>query len=146
MKKLGLAFCTAVMLIATPAAAGPAEDAGVLVDRWSATYNTNNRNALVELYTPDALLFGTTARTAAKGSEEIRQYFVALDQGNRRNTIKDKTIYVLDDNAVLVAGFYDFDRAGEENQLRPSRFTMLIVKRGDRWLIQHHHSSPLGPP
>jgi len=25
---------------------------------------------------------------------------------------------------------------------RPSRFSMLLVRRDGRWLILHHHSSP----
>ena len=132
-------LCTAFRVMA-----GPAEDASALVDKWSATYNANNRNALAELYAPDALLFGTTAKTSAKGTDAIRQYFAALDQGNRRVTITDRTVFILSETAVVIAGFYNFDHAGEENQLKPSRFTMLLVKRGDHWFIQHHHSSPQG--
>jgi hypothetical protein len=28
----------------------------------------------------------------------------------------------------------------------PSRFTMLVTKRGNEWRIAHHHSSPLVLP
>ena len=138
------ALALAFIFIGNAAAAGPAEDATAVVEKWSATFSANNRKGIVELYAPDALLFGTSAKVPAKGPEEIYQYFVALDQGNRKNTITDKSVFVLDENAVVVAGTYNFDRVGEANQLRPSRFTMLVVKRGERWLIQHHHSSPQG--
>jgi hypothetical protein len=43
----------------------------------------------------------------------------------------------------VVAGFYEFTRMQEGKPVpAPSRFTMLIVKRGGEWNIAHHHSSP----
>ena len=129
-------------LSAVPALAGPGEEASAIVDKWSATYSANDRNELVKLYTPDALLFGTTEKNPVRGTEGIREYFVALDKGGRRNTILDKNVFVLDDNAVVVAGFYDFARKDQDYKPRPSRFTMLVVKRDGKWMIAHHHSSP----
>ncbi len=55
-------------------------------------------------------------------------------------------MFVLDDNAVVVAGFYDFSNAQQTPAVRPSRFTMLVTRRGGDWRIAHHHSSPLVPP
>lgn len=141
--KLALPFLM-LLFSSAPGIAGTEEDASAAVDKWSATFSANDRNGIVELYASDALLFGTNAKVPAKGREEIYQYFAALDQGNRRNTIIDRTVFVLNENSVVVAGYYNFDRAGEENQLRPARFTMLLVKRQGQWLIQHHHSSPQG--
>jgi hypothetical protein len=49
----------------------------------------------------------------------------------------------LDDNAVLVTGFYEFTRTQEGKPVPvPSRFTMLLVKRNGDWRIAHYHSSP----
>jgi ketosteroid isomerase-like protein len=41
------------------ASAGPAEDAGAVVDRWAAAFNANDAEAVAKLYALDALLFGT---------------------------------------------------------------------------------------
>lgn len=139
---LAPAFVLSGVLSTVPALAGPGEEASEVVDKWSATYSANDRNELVKLYAPDALLFGTTEKTAIRGTEGIREYFVALDKGGRRNTIQDKNVFILDDNAVVVAGFYDFARKDEDYKPRPSRYTMLIVKRDGKWMIAHHHSSP----
>src|SRR5215203_1254352 len=79
-------------LLASPALAGPAEEPSALVDQWSATYSANDRDALVKLYAPDALLLGTTDPVATRGAEAIREYFVALDKGGRRNAIKEKDV------------------------------------------------------
>lgn len=105
MKALAQALCVSFVLVATAAIAGPAEEAIAVVDQWSATYSANDRDALVKLYTPDALLLGTTDQVATRGTEEIRKYFVALEKGGRKNMIREKDVIVLSENAVVVAGF-----------------------------------------
>lgn len=142
MRVSGWVLCASLSTLATPVGAGPSEDASALVDQWSATYSANDRDALVKLYAPDALLFGTTEKMPVRGSEGVRQYFVALDKGGRKNSIEEKNVFVLSDDAVVVAGFYDFARQDQDYKPRPSRFTMLVVKRNGKWVIQHHHSSP----
>jgi uncharacterized protein (TIGR02246 family) len=142
MRILTKALCVALASVATPVFAGPAEEAGALVDQWSATYSANDRNALVRLYAPDALLLGTTDPVATRGTEAIREYFVALDKGGRSSTIQEKNVIVLGENAVVVAGFYDFARQEQNYEPRPSRFTFVVVRRDGKWMIAHHHSSP----
>ena len=54
---------SAMLVIMAPGMAfsGPVEEANAVIDRWSATYSANDRDALVKLYTPDAILLGTTS-------------------------------------------------------------------------------------
>jgi uncharacterized protein (TIGR02246 family) len=82
------------------------------------------------------------ANGSSGGTEGIREYFVVLEKGGRTNTILDKNVFVLGDDAVVVAGFYDFARRDQNYEPRPSRYTILIVKRDGKWMIEHHHSSP----
>jgi hypothetical protein len=50
--------------------------------------------------------------------------------GNK-NAIQERHTILIDDNAVLVTGFYEFTRMQEGKAVpAPSRFTMLITKRG----------------
>jgi hypothetical protein len=79
------------------------------------------------------LCFSEPRKTAIRGSDGIREYFVALDKGGRKNTIQEKNVFVLSDDAVVVAGFYDFARKDQNFEPRPSRYTMLIVKRNGKW-------------
>jgi hypothetical protein len=78
----------------------------------------------------------------SEGTEQIRTYFKDLAGSGRKNAIVERRTITLDENAVVSTGFYNFARASEGDVPRPSRFTMLIVKRDGRWMIQHHHSSP----
>jgi uncharacterized protein (TIGR02246 family) len=126
----------------TLAAAAPADEANAVVDAWVARYSANDRDGVVALYAPDAILLGTTSPVISEGTEQIRTYFDELPGSGRSNRITDRRTRVLSPDAVLSTGFYAFARAAEGNVPRPSRFSMLLVRRDGRWLILHHHSSP----
>jgi uncharacterized protein (TIGR02246 family) len=132
-----------LVLIPVAAVAGPAEDANAVVDRWSAAYSSNDPEVVVKNYWPDAILLGTVSPVMSEGTEAIRTYFSPLKGSGNKNAIGERRTIVLSDNAVVVAGFYEFTRMQEGKPVpAPSRFTMLIVKRGGEWNIAHHHSSP----
>lgn len=72
------------------------------------------------LYAPNAVLLGTVSPIISEGTEAIRTYFSRLKGSGNQNTIKDRRVFVLDDNAVVVAGFYDFSNAQQTPSVRPS--------------------------
>jgi uncharacterized protein (TIGR02246 family) len=125
------------------ASAAPAEDANAAVDRWSAAYSGNDPDTIAGNYWPDAILLGSVSPIISKGTQAIVTYFTPTKGTGNRNTIDERHIIVIDDTAVLVTGFYTFTRMVEGKPTPgPSRFTMLITRRGDEWRIAHHHSSP----
>jgi uncharacterized protein (TIGR02246 family) len=134
-----------LMMFPALAIAGPTEDANAAIDRWSAAYSANDVEALVKSYWPDATLLGTKSPVITTGADAIKKYFTDLKvQGSgNKNVIQERHTIPIDDNAVLVTGFYEFTRMQEGKPVPgPSRFTMLVTKRGDEWRIAHHHSSP----
>src|SRR5690242_11411315 len=108
MKLIKIVSLCLLLAASSGASAGPAEDANSLVDQWSATYSSNDRDALVKLYAPDAVLLGTVSPVMSEGTEAITKYF-GPPSGNT-NAIGERRTIVLDDNAVLVTGFYEFTR------------------------------------
>ena len=58
MTRLKIIFAALLMSWPLHALAGPAEDASAAIDRWAAAFSANDANALVKLYTSDALLHG----------------------------------------------------------------------------------------
>jgi uncharacterized protein (TIGR02246 family) len=142
MQYSGLALII-LLAMTTTATAGPAEEANAVIDQWSATYSANDRDTLVNLYATDAVLLGTTSPLISEGSEAIRKYFQDLPGSGRKNSMVERRTIVLNDDTVVGTGFYNFARAAENDTPRPSRFTMVVVKRDGRWMIMHHHSSPL---
>ena len=141
-------FTQAVLIMLTlmssaMAVAGPAEEANAVVDQWSAAYTSNEPEAVVKKYWPDAILLGTVSPVISEGSEAIEKYFSVLKGSGNKNAVQERRTIVIDDNAVLVTGFYEFTGMQEGKPVpRPSRFTMLITRRGGEWRIAHHHSSP----
>jgi len=78
-----------------------------------------------------------------RGTEAIVTYFTPTKGTGNKNAIDERHTIVVDDNAVVVTGFYTFTRIVDGKLVPgPSRFTMLVTKRGDEWRIAHHHSSP----
>jgi uncharacterized protein (TIGR02246 family) len=134
-------------MIPVSAFAGPSEDANAAVDRWSAAYNSNDPEELVKTYWPDALLFGTVSPVMSEGADAIRTYFGPLKGSGNKNAVGERRTIVLSDNAVVVAGFYEFTRIQDGKSVPfPARFTMLVTKRDGTWHIAHQHSSPLVLP
>ena len=141
----------AMFLLLSPALAlaGAADEANALVDRWAATFTANDAEAIVKLYTNDAVLLGTVSPVIADNVAGTRAYFSRLPGSGNKSLIGDRRTIVINDTAVLVTGFYDFTiMQGGKLIDSPARFSMLLVKRGSEWLIAHHHSSarpkPLG--
>jgi uncharacterized protein (TIGR02246 family) len=138
------------MLVLTPVlvtAARPADDAGSVVDRWVTAFNSNDVDALVSLYAPDAILLGSTDLTLKEGSEAIRGYFARLAKSGDKVVIGDRKIIVLDDNVSYATGFYEFSavRNGEVKKSWAG-FSIVLVKNASNWLIAHHHSSQRSSP
>jgi uncharacterized protein (TIGR02246 family) len=136
-------FIALMLMFPALAVAGPAEDANAAVERWSAAYNLNDPEAISKTYTPDALLLGTVSPIMSEGTEAIVKYFTPSKGSGNKNTLGERRTIVLGEDAVVVAGFYEFTimRDGKA-ELFPARFTMLVTKRDGEWRIAHHHSSP----
>ena len=130
------ALAALVCMASVTAMAGPAEDGAAAIDRWNAAYNANDLDALVKAYAPDAILQGTSEPQINVGTADLRKYFRNLPKGGSSNTIHERRMFVINDTTVLGIGTYSF-KSG------PARFSFLVVKRGNDWLIQHHHSSSI---
>ncbi len=146
MKRICLLLAIASALVtAALAQTSPVDQANAAIDRWSAAYSANDVEAVAKSYWPDAILLGTKSAVISTGSDAIKKYFTDLKlagSGNK-NLIQERHSIPISDNAVVVTGFYEFTRMQEGKPVAgPSRFTMLVTKRGDEWRIAHHHSSP----
>ena len=130
------AFVALLAFVPVTAMAGSEEDGAAAIDRWVAAYNANDLDALMKVYAPDAILQGTSEPQINVGTADLRKYFRNLPKGGSSNSIQERRMFVINDSTVLGVGLYTF-RGG------PARFSFLVVKRGNDWLIQHHHSSSI---
>jgi uncharacterized protein (TIGR02246 family) len=135
----------AILTLPLIAIAGPGEEANAVINRWSAAYSSNDPEVVAKNYRPDAILLGTFSPAISQGTDAIRAYYSDIKGSGAKNSIGERYTMVLNDNAVVVTGFYDFTRLKDRQAVSaPSRFTMLLIKDAGEWLIAHHHSSPRG--
>jgi uncharacterized protein (TIGR02246 family) len=138
-----LVLIALILLSPAAALAGAGEEANAAIDRWSAAYSSNDPEAVIKTYRPDAIVLGTVSPIMSEGTDAIRAYFAAIKGSGNKNAIGERRTLVLSDNAVLVTGLYEFTRVKEGKPVPdPARFTMLLIKHDGEWLIAHHHSSP----
>jgi uncharacterized protein (TIGR02246 family) len=138
-------FIFVALMLMSPAVtvAAPAEDANAVIDRWSAAFNTNDPETIAKNYCPDAILLGTVSPVISEGTQAIIKYFTPTKGTGNKNAIDERHTIKIDDDAVIVTGFYTFTRMVEGKPVPgPSRYTMLVTRRGSEWCIAHHHSSP----
>jgi len=148
MRRFSRMMLFAVLAIAPLNAwAGPVEEADAFFARWKAAYDANDNVAVAKLYAPEAVLHGTRSRTLTVGTEAITKYFtVVVGTGNKVEFV-ERQIMVVNDTTLVAVGFNDFMRNRDGKLVaEPARFTMVLVKRGNDWLIAHHHSSLRPPP
>ena len=129
--------------------AEPPADANALLERWITAFNAHDLEAVAQLYTSDAVFFGVLSSKLSAGRESIRDNLNGAPETGASVSIIVRSLVTLSDTAVMAVGFYQFDlQEGETRVPRLARFTFVIAKHGDEWLIAHHHSSlvPLAPP
>jgi uncharacterized protein (TIGR02246 family) len=147
MLSLARAFLVfALTLVSTQIVAAPADDAAAVFAKWKAAYDANDNVAVAKLYAANSILHGTRSHDVTVGREAITKYFTVVVGTGNKVEFRDHQIVALNDSNILVVGFNDFLR-NRDGKLtpEPARFTMVLVKQGNEWLIAHHHSS-LRPP
>jgi hypothetical protein len=90
-KTARLLFIALVLMSPVVAVAGPAEEANAVINRWSAAYSSNDPEAVVKNYRPDAILLGTVSPVMSEGTEAIRTYFSPLRGSGNKNAIAKGT-------------------------------------------------------
>jgi uncharacterized protein (TIGR02246 family) len=133
-----------VVAIASPAVAGPEEDAMTVVQKWAAAFNASDVDAIVSLYAPDALFLGTGSRTVVLDPAGIREYFerALLTDRPRGAKLLSHSMRVMSDNSVVITGLDETTATRDGKTIsNPGRVTFVVAKRGSEWKIIHFHRS-----
>ena len=133
----------AVAAVIPPALADKREDAYAGVERWSEAFNSGDVEQIVRMYTNDALILGTLSPGMTSKPDDLRAYFKAAAAAKLQVKLGDHSAVALAEDAVAIAGFYDFSRPAVDGQpvVVPARFSFVMVKKDGIWKIAHHHSS-----
>ena len=142
-----VALMAFAVLVCVPVLAGPKEEALTAYQQFFDAFVTDNHDQMVRLFAPDALFYGTRSTELVTTPDGVRQYFVEALSG-RRGSVKatafEQTALVLTDGAVAISGKWQSERTSDGKMVTagPSRNTVVMQRRGDRWLIVQFHNSP----
>ena len=133
----------AVVVVIPPALADKREDAYAGVEHWSQAFNSGDVEQIVRMYTNDALVLGTLSPAMTSKPDDLRAYFKAAVAAKLRVKLGDHSAVALAEDAVAIAGFYDFSRPAANGQpvVVPARFSFVMIKTDGIWKIAHQHSS-----
>ena len=143
------AFILAILIAALHSSigtAGPKEDALAVLEQWTRAFAASDVDAIVALYSTDALFMGTGSKAVVTEPAAIRKYFedAILTRRPRAAPIGSSEVMVLSDDAVLVAGLNDSMGVMDGKPFsNPGRVTFVIAKRGSEWKIVHFHRSAM---
>jgi hypothetical protein len=131
--------------------ASPKEDALAAFEKFFALFTTGNQTQVAALFAPDALFYGTGSADVVTNPEGVVAYFTQALSGTRgevRARPFENTALQLSDAVVAISGKWQSERtlAGKMVTAGPSRVTVVMQKRGDKWLIVQFHNSPTPKP
>ena len=115
-----------------------------VISQWALSFANPTAEDICALYIEEAVLLGTLSPFYRDTPELIKEYFDGLFELNERS-VEITEIYVKEySGSATCTGFYTFhwDSSGQQIDL-DSRFTFVLEKQSEDWLIAHHHSSSL---
>ncbi len=102
-------------------------------EEWRDAYNAKDAARVASLYTEDG--YYVSAHISAHGREAIRGYFQrGIDAGGHIEAVQILETHS-DGRLAYTVGTYDANNAGQKVS---GRILLVLVKRGDHWLIAAH--------
>ena len=121
-------------------------DARELAERWSSAFTQADMNALMALFAPDAVFFGTSSKAIVAGTDGIRNYFENSLLGSSRyvSVLTDIHVTALGDDVAIIAALNKItitDNNHSDDLM--GRLSIAARKREGFWKIEHFHRSAL---
>lgn len=122
-------------------------DAYATVQRWERAFNDGDHGAVAALYAPGAILWGTLASTLIITPDAIGTYFAEAARAGLKVTLGEHASIAISGTSVVDAGHYELVRLRDgQKAVFPARYSFVLVRSNDAWMIAHHHSSMLPKP
>ncbi len=144
MRKLLLGLLLCLPLGAT--AQTTAESAAPQVfERFLSGLTQLQVDALVGLFTDDALFWGTSRKVLSTDTAGIREYFAALAGGRPGQNVAsaiDHSVVALTEDTALLSGTWQV-KPQSGATITTLRISMVVVRQGDDWKIAQFHNSAM---
>lgn len=119
-----------------------------LHDRWAQSLTTIHPDKVLRNYAPDATLIGLDAAELLADDIAIRNYYVYFLQREAKPRFENRVVHTGCDTASEVGTMTLSIRpkAKAPAEPLPVRYSINYERRGDKWLIVHHHLSVMEHP
>ena len=138
--------CLLLLCVCRAQAPDPAKEALAVVERWATAFDQSDVDAIVALYAPDALFFGTGSKALVTTPAGIRSYFeTGLNRDKPRGAqLLEHSVQVISPDVVVITGKdrVSGTRDGEVYHAE-GRVSFVLQRRAGAWLIAHFHRSAL---
>jgi len=121
----------------------PAEAATGVFRQFLTAFTNSDAETVVNLFSTDALFWGTGSQSLVEDSAGIQQYFSNLQGGTPGQNIASAlgySVHVLSDTDVLVSGMWQIQFGANANGI-PLRVSMAVSQREGEWKIVQFHNS-----
>jgi hypothetical protein len=125
----GLALSIMLLSFATGASAGPKEDVAAAGSTWAAALGQDQPDKVLQLYSDDAVLWGTLSPTVRADRSALRDYFVTAFRvlPGLKVAFGDQLIRVYG-NTAINTGYYTFTYVKDgETKVFPARYSFTYV-------------------
>lgn len=109
-----------------------------LIACWIDAFNAHDLDRHMDLYTPDAMLFGSVD-VLQDGRAAIRTYFANRPAGTCVISYPPPRVREVSADVAVTSGHVVF---GDGANPMPYRLSWTVVKRDGDWKIAQHHGSP----
>ena len=106
-------------------------------------YNNSDVESIVNLFSKDAIFWGTGSKALAQDTGEIRQYFSQISQrpiGQRFASAKELSVLELSSDNVLISGVWQVTIEDQTNDTF-FRVSLATSLRDGAWEIVQFHNS-----
>ena len=117
-------------------------DAANVINQWEDCLNRCDLKSIVELYSENAVLWGTFSKVIRDNSELVSEYFQDLfEKKELKVNFSSMTTRELND-ITIYTGTYEFSYVEEESVIHYARYTFVVGKEsdGNSRIVEHHSS------
>ena len=142
ISRLPILLAAASLSMSAQLLADTADDVDMAVLGWADAYNSHDPQRVAARYHREAAFWGTTSPRLRTTPEDVAAYFISLaSRPNASVSIGPKHVRIVDSVAIVTGSYTFTDRVDGVAVTRPSRFSFVLERTGDDWLIVQHHSS-----
>jgi ketosteroid isomerase-like protein len=140
-------WCTAVLLAACSAprvpTGDPAREIAAALTRSSADWNHGDLDGFMSDYAKDSTVSYVTAGHVQYGWQPLYDHYKAtyFAPGQHRDSLSFVELRVQPLTMDLAFATARFELHRGDSLVASGPFTLILQKRGDRWLILHDHTS-----